>query len=99
MNEKELTFSDLLNKTLLIGLTYYTADEVLIERKQFFGTVIKSDEEGISVKLENGEIFGLPPDLRSTYPAKQGSYRLRSTGVIVTDPDFMAAWNIYKPEK
>lgn len=94
-----MNFSDLLNKTLLIGLSYYTEDEVLIERKQFFGTVIKSDEEGISVELENGEIFGLPPDLSSTYPAKKGSYRLESTGEIVTDPDFMATWNIFEPKK
>ena len=59
----EITFSDLVEKTILIGLTYYTADDEFIERKQYWGTVIESNEKRILVRLNDGEIFGLPPDL------------------------------------
>ena len=62
----EITFSDLVEKTILIGLTYYTADDAFIEQKQYWGTVIESNEKRILIKLNNGEIFGLPPDLSST---------------------------------
>ena len=58
----EITFSDLIGKTILIGLTYYTADDEFIEQKQYWGTVIESNENRILVKLNDGEIFGLPPD-------------------------------------
>jgi len=34
----------------------------------------------------------LPPDLRSLKPAPAGEYRLRATGEIVRDPDYLATW-------
>ena len=40
----EITFSDLVEKTILIGLTYYTADDEFIEQKQYWGTVIESNK-------------------------------------------------------
>ena len=42
-----ISFSDLLGKTILIGLTYYTADNEFIEQKQHWGTVIESNENQI----------------------------------------------------
>ena len=53
-----ISFSDLVGKTILIGLTYYTADNEFIEQKQYWGTVIESNENQILVKLNDGEIFG-----------------------------------------
>ena len=47
----EITFSDLIGKTILIGLTYYTADNEFIEQKQYWGTVTESSQKGIWVKL------------------------------------------------
>ena len=49
----EITFSDLVEKTILIGLTYYTADDEFIERKQYWGTVIESNEKRILVRLND----------------------------------------------
>ena len=91
---EQITFDCLLNKKILVGVTYYTQDEVLIEQKQFWGTVISSDEKGIVIKLPNGDITSLPPDLRSTTFARPGEYRLRSTSEIVVDPDFLSVWNV-----
>lgn len=90
----EITFESMLNKKILVGVTYYTKDNVFIEQKQFWGIVISSDENGIVIKLPNGDTTSLPPDLRSTTVAKPGEYRLRSTGEIVKDPDFLSVWNV-----
>lgn len=96
-SRKELTFSDLIGKVILIGLTYYTDDDVFIEQKQFWGTVTEANDWRILVKLNNGELFSLPPDLSSTRIAPPGEYRLRSTGEIIVDPDFLTTWNINRP--
>ena len=95
----ELQFSDLLGKVLLVGLTYYTHDHVFVEQKQFFGKVISADERGVTVEKPDGTLLNLPPDLRSTKIAPPGEYRLRSTGEVVVDPDFLATWNVTLPEK
>lgn len=92
----ELSFADLLGKTILIGLTYYTKDNEFIEQKQYWGTVIEANEEHFYIKQKNGEIFSLPPDLRSTERAAKGEYRLRSTGEVVVDPDFTSVWSVYR---
>ena len=91
---KRITFSDLIGKTILIGLTYYTADDRFIEQKQFWGTVKESNKTGILVQLNNGECLSLPPDLSSTKIAPPGEYRLRSTGEVVLNPDYLTTWNI-----
>jgi len=95
----KITFSDLIGKTILIGLTYYTANDEFIEQKQYWGRVVESNENRILVKLSDGEIFGLPPDLSSTQVAAPGEYRLRSTGEIVVNPDYLTTWNINRPEE
>jgi len=92
----DLTFSDLVGKVILVGLTYYTHDKQLIEQKQYHGTVIRADEKGIAIQKSNGEEVLLPPDLRSTRVAPPGEYRERSTGEIVENPDFLTTWNVVK---
>ncbi len=90
----ELTFQDLIGKTILVGLTYFTKHNEFIERKQYWGTVIEANEKHILIKKQDGEIASLPPDLRSTRLAPKGKYRLHSTGEIVVDPDFTSVWNV-----
>lgn len=95
----KIKLSDLVGKTILIGLTYYTANNEFIEQKQYWGKVVESNENGIMVKLNDGKDFRLPPDLSSTQVAAPGEYRLRSTGETVVNPDFLTTWNINRPEE
>jgi hypothetical protein len=85
--------------TVLVGITYSEPTGERLE--QFFGTVMEADpEQGITLRLEGtkaGELYTLPPDLRSFFPAPGGSYRLRETGELVVDPDFTSTWNITPP--
>ena len=95
----EIQFSDLIGKTILIGLTYYTHDDVFIEQKQYWGTVVSTDDTKILVQLNNGELFALPPNLSSTKVAPPGEYRLRSTGEIVVNQDFLTTWNVNRAKE
>ncbi len=96
--EKEITLDELVGKLLLVGITYYTDSDELIEQKQFFGTVTEANESFILIKQPDGTVFSLPSDLSSTKRARPGEYKLRSTGEIVTNPDFFATWNLIKGE-
>ena len=96
--EKEITLDELIGKVLLVGITYYTHDNEYIEQKQFYGTVTEANKTLIRVKQKDGTDFTLPPDLSSTKRARQGEYKLRSTGEVVVNPDFLATWNLTKAE-
>jgi len=90
-----VTFEELIGKILLVGITYYTHENKFIEQKQFYGTVIESNESIIRIKQKDETIFSLPPDLRSTKRAPAGEYKLRSTGEVVVNPDFLATWDLF----
>jgi hypothetical protein len=87
------------NISVLIGLTYLDHNEKLIEQRQCVGAILTfSNEEGIRIKLQDSdEPLDLPPDPRGIRVAKPGTYRLRSTGQEVVNPDFVATWTIAKP--
>ncbi len=40
----------------------------------------------------------LPPALEHYEPADLGEYRLRSTGHVVSNPDYLATFNCYPPD-
>lgn len=90
----------LLGRALLVGMTYEDTEGDCIE--QLHGEVVSVDpKQGVCIRLagkRTGEFFWLPPDLRSVSLARPGSYRLRSTGEIVEDPDYTAAW-IVQPKR
>jgi hypothetical protein len=91
MNEDRARFA--LGKGVLVGVTEVsTSDEVLAQR-QFFGVIESADpRHGLSLRLANGELRNLPPDVRGLEEAPPGEYRLRSTGEVVKDPDFTMTW-------
>lgn len=96
--EKEITFDELLGKVLLVGFTYYTHNNEYIEQKQFYGKVTEANKNIIRIQQNDGTELTLPPDLSSTRRARQGEYKLRSTGEVVINPDFLATWNVTKPK-
>jgi hypothetical protein len=96
----------LIGKIVLLGLTFATADGEVIDQVQRHGVVEQADAEtGIAVRLVgpgqvwDGEVYVLPPDLRPLMEAAPGSYRLRSTGETIVDPDFTSTWEIRSPRE
>ncbi len=95
----KITFSDILGKVILVGLTYYSDEDTIVNLEQYYGTVIESGKQGICIKLNDGMIKKLPPDLSSINAAPSGEYRLKSTGEIVVNPDFLSTWNVMIPNE
>ena len=97
----DATFSEaLIGKVMLAGITYLNHDESLIEQQEFFGEVLSADsQKGILLRLHGrrlGEQYNLPPDMRSIVRASLGEYRLRSTGEIVENPDYLVTFDVYR---
>ena len=56
-------------------------------------------DRGIVVSCEpDGRTFVLPGDPCWVVPASPGEYRLRSTGQVVKDPNYIAKLTIEQPE-
>jgi hypothetical protein len=91
----------MVDKRILVGLTYYDHEGKFIEQKQIHGKIISVDElKGFVVELEGshkGETYSLPPDMKSFRKAEPGEYREHSTGDLIVDPDYMTSWVVTKP--
>jgi len=86
---------DYIGKHVLVGLTYVDHTNTVTKQAQLHGTITRITDEGIFFEPANGEgEFSLPPDVDSLRPAKPGEYRLRSTGEVVVDPDYVSSWTI-----
>lgn len=91
---------DYVGKTLLIGVTYIDHEAKLTGQRQWFGVITEvSNAKGIVITLKNDtKLCALPPDLSALQPAKPGEYRLRSSGEVVTNPDFLTTWTCREPD-
>jgi hypothetical protein len=87
---------DLVGKYVLVGVTVKDKRGELKRHEQFHGIVVSADAvEGIYLSLKGdraGETKWLPPATHVYFPAPKGEYRLKSSGEVVTDPDFTSQW-------
>jgi hypothetical protein len=92
---------DLVGAVVLVGLTRRTFFG--LKQEQFHGVVLAaSASDGITLRLEGkrkGETYQLPPDLRALHPASPGEYRLRSTGEVISNPDYVTSWTVDPPKQ
>jgi hypothetical protein len=91
---------DYIGKTVLLGVTYIDHEERVIGQRQWYGVITEiSNTKGIVISLKNDTTYcALPPDLSVLEPAKPGEYRLRSTGEVIADPDFLTTWIRKEPD-
>jgi hypothetical protein len=89
-----------IGRTLLLGVTHTGLDGELRRQEQLVGTIMVVDfDEGIVVSCEpDGRTFVLPGDPAWVEKAPPAEYRLRSTGQVVTNPDYLAKLTIRQPE-
>lgn len=85
----------LTNKILLIGITVLDENEELITQIQVYGPVIRANADGIVIlRNETHGEFVIPPDFDNVQKAQSGEYKLRSTGEVVIDPDYLSSWTV-----
>lgn len=93
----------LVGKTVVIGLTVCTPAGQFIRQEQFIGTIMHADRErGIAVWLRGSdppEYKVLPPAPYCFIPADPGTYRMKTTGETITDPDFVSTWSVNEPDR
>ncbi|HYK51710.1 MULTISPECIES: hypothetical protein [unclassified Dyella] len=99
----EVMAHDLPGKLLLVGLTFTDIGGKPERQEQFWGRVTSvAQDAGITLALQgsrDGESFNLPPDMRSIESAPPGEYHLRSTGEVVTNPDYTITFFIQPGER
>ena len=86
--------------TVLVGITRSSADGD--RHQQVFGRIVSVRPAGVEISLQGhgaGKTFSLPPDLGALQPAPPGEYRLKSTGEVVSNPDYLAAWTVSRPAR
>jgi hypothetical protein len=102
LNPLGLVWADLVGKYALVGLTIRDRRGKVLSQEQIHRRITHADpKRGLILQLEGVGADGtcaLPPDLRSFKPAPPGEYRLRSTGEVVRDPDFVATWIVEQPD-
>jgi len=87
--------SNHIGKRLLVGITYLTHAGEFLRQEQFHGLIVEADEGGIVLeRADTGARTLLPPELDEASP---GEYRLRSTGEVVVNPDYVAKWTLTDP--
>jgi hypothetical protein len=96
----EMFGDEYIGRTLLLGVTYTGPDGELRRQEQLVGTIMVVDfDEGIVVSCEpDGRTFVLPGDPAWVEKAPPAEYRLRSTGQVVTNPDYLAKGTIQQPD-
>ena len=79
-----------MGKRVLVGITVLDKAGVLIEQFQVHGRVSDfSPRDGLVLTKPDGGRYTLPPSLAWLKPARPGEYRLRSTGEVLIDPDYL----------
>lgn len=84
-----------INKYVLIGITYLDPDGKLLRQEQMHGTIESASTNGILISFQGtrvGSSWNMPPMLSAIRKADPGSYRLKSTGEIIENPDYLITW-------
>ncbi len=88
---------EMIGKVVLVGVTRYGGDGQVQGLEQYAGTVLRiSADEGVVLADEDdGHERYLPPMLDQYQRAETGEYRMRNSGMIVVDPDYLTAWDLH----
>lgn len=88
-------------KYVIVGLRYVGLNGAPDRLEQKHGVIAKADRrEGIAIELqgsERGEFHWMPPQTSILQRAKPGTYRLKESGDVIEDPDYLATWVVTPP--
>lgn len=91
--------AELVGTHLLVGVTHVDHGGNVVRQEQFHGTVLRANAtEGVVIVDSAGEEHWVPLDREAFRLADPGTYRLRSTGEEVVDPEWLSTWTVYPPD-
>jgi hypothetical protein len=93
-----IDLSEMIGKKLLVGITYLGTEDHPAHTIEFAG-IVTSVVPLVTIERDKGEPFTLPPEPDAFNPAHPGDYRLRSSGEVVVDPDFVTTWTVSPPRE
>lgn len=90
----------IIGKRLLVGVTRRNHQDEVVGSEQFHGEIVRATrEEGIIIRVSgSAEERWVPPDLSRLEPAPPGHYKLKGSGEVVVDPDYLSTWTVYPPK-
>ena len=89
---------NLIGRRVVVALTFVYPNGAVDSVEDFAGVVDRVNlDEGIVLRLASSQERAIPPDLSNLEPASPGDYHLKSTGDVVQDPDYLAAWTVSLP--
>lgn len=92
MNEVEY-----IGKLLLIGISFVSKNDELIEQYQTHGCIEKIEKNGLMRIRRNGlPVFTIPFDESAISKAEPGTYHERSSGMEIENPDFLTSWSVHQ---
>lgn len=103
---------DTLNKSCLIGLSYFNVQGEQLKQNILAGRVISVDSKlGITVELSANDLsfngkgtsksanFILPSDLSCWFTAPKGEFHTSQNGVKIINPDYLVTWDIFQTKE
>lgn len=95
-----ISMNNILSKKIVIGLSYFDHNKLLLNQKQLMGTVSKVDkQQGISILLTDKSLFVIPCDLTAWFTAPKGRYFDKVHRIDMEDPDYLITWDIYQKQR
>jgi len=85
-------------KVVLVGVTERALDGAVAGQDQLHGVIVAATPHGIDIALRGvheGMTWRMPPCLEDLAVAEPGAYRLRSTGEVVEDADFVFSLTVH----
>ena len=101
-----MKLDDIINKSCVIGLSYFDGDDQLLKQSMLAGSVTATDDEnGITVALitkdiaDSPPVFILPSSLTPWFNAPKGTYRDENSNVLIENPDYLVTWDIHRTQE
>ena len=90
-------YDEYVGKHLLMSLTYLDDAGAVEHKSQIHGVITRINEAIIAVdRQDTGEEFTLPAVLSALTVAAAGEYRLKPSGTVVVNPDYLVVDTIGK---
>ncbi len=101
-----MELNDIINKSCVIGLSYFDGNDQVLQQSMLAGHVATADEEnGITVSLivkdnaDTPSVFVLPSSLSPWFNAPSGTYRDEAGNILIENPDFLVTWDIHRTQE